>query len=90
MNALKDARLAFAEHGLALRDELIYPGNFSQTQSFEIARRIMSEPEKVSAIVTLSNLMTVGVMRALVSTEPVEPTRPFARSASTTSSGPRS
>jgi DNA-binding LacI/PurR family transcriptional regulator len=64
---LEGCRLAFAEHGLSLPDDLIFPGNFSQAQSFDIARRIISEPEKVSAIVTLSNLMTVGVMRALVS-----------------------
>jgi LacI family transcriptional regulator len=63
---LEGCRLAFVEHGLSLPDELILPGNFSQTQAFESTRRIMSGQQGASAIVTLSNFMTIGVMRGLV------------------------
>ena len=63
---LEGCRLALAELGLSLDDELVVSGNFSQTQALEDTRRIMSARQTPSAIFALSNLMTIGVMRGLV------------------------
>ena len=64
---LEGCRLAFEEHGLALDEDLIFPGNFSQAQAFDNTRRIMSGGKQPSAIFALSIMMMIGIMRGLVS-----------------------
>jgi DNA-binding LacI/PurR family transcriptional regulator len=59
-------RRACAEYGLDLADERIVTANFSEEQAFDETRRLLSRREKPTAVVSLSNLMTVGVMRGLV------------------------
>jgi len=63
---LEGCRLAFAEAGLELNDDWIFPSNFSQEQAFENTQRIMSGRKRPTAILALSNLMMLGVMRGLV------------------------
>jgi DNA-binding LacI/PurR family transcriptional regulator len=63
---LDGCRVALVEHGLSLDDKLIMTGNFDQEQAFENTRRIMSGEDKPSAIFALSNMMTIGIMRALI------------------------
>ena len=63
---LNGCRLALIEHGLSLNDELVMTGDFSQAQALENTRKIMSEAHRPSAIFALNNMMTIGVMRALV------------------------
>lgn len=63
---LEGCRVALASRGLSLPDDLLIAGNFSQAQAYESTRRIMSAKRRPSAIFALSNLMTVGIMQALV------------------------
>jgi LacI family transcriptional regulator len=63
---LVGCRLACAEHGIELADDQIVTANFSEEQAFEETRRLLSRRDKPTAIVSLSNLMTIGVMRGLV------------------------
>jgi DNA-binding LacI/PurR family transcriptional regulator len=59
-------RLACAEYGFDLADDRIVTANFSEEQAFDETRRLLSRREKPTAIISLSNLMTIGVMRGLV------------------------
>jgi DNA-binding LacI/PurR family transcriptional regulator len=62
---LEGCRGAFAEKGLTLQDELIVQANFSEGKAFEETRRIMARGDRPTAIISLNNLMTIGVMRGL-------------------------
>jgi LacI family transcriptional regulator len=63
---IEGCRAAFADHGLKFENDQIILANFSEQTAFEETRRIMSRPDRPTAIVALSNLMMVGVMRGLV------------------------
>ena len=63
---LEGCRLAFVEEGLELSDQSILPSNFSEERAHENTRRLMSGPDRPTAILALSNLMMIGVMRGLV------------------------
>jgi LacI family transcriptional regulator len=63
---LVGCQLACADHGFELAHDRIVTANFSEEQAFEETRRLLSRREKPTAIVSLSNLMTIGVMRGLV------------------------
>ena len=62
---LDGCRLAFSDHGVAFKDVDIVAANFSEERAFEETRRLMAGKRRPSAILSLSNLMTIGVMRAL-------------------------
>lgn len=64
---LEGCRFAFAESGLSLDDDLIFPGNFDQKQAYTITLEMLSGSSKPSAIFSLSNRMMIGSLRALVS-----------------------
>jgi LacI family transcriptional regulator len=64
---LASCRRAFQDHGLTLSDDRIFPANFNQQEAFDATRAIMAAPNRPTAIFSLSNLMTIGVMRALLS-----------------------
>ena len=66
---LEGCRVAFAERGLALDERLIVPANFAEAEAFDAARRLLSGHDQPTAIMTLSILMTVGLMRSLVAME---------------------
>lgn len=63
---LNSCRRAFAEHGLELREDRIVPANFSQQQAYDGALALLSARDRPTAIFTLSNMMTIGAMRALL------------------------
>jgi DNA-binding LacI/PurR family transcriptional regulator len=63
---LEGCRVAFAERGLAFGNVEIVLANFSEERAFEETRRLVSRRERPTAILSLSNLMTIGVMRGLV------------------------
>ena len=63
---LEGCRLAFADRGLAFGDVEIVLANFSEERAFDETRRLLSRKQRPTAIVSLSNLMTIGVMRAFV------------------------
>ena len=62
---LAGCRRVLAEAGLPIDDGIIACGNFSQDEAFEITQRLMSAEDRPTAIFSLSNLMTIGVLRAL-------------------------
>ncbi|MCX5478564.1 LacI family DNA-binding transcriptional regulator [Kaistia geumhonensis] len=58
---------ALRAHGIEPQAELIVAANFDQSQAFEACRALLALPEPPSAIFAFSNLMMVGMMRAVVS-----------------------
>jgi DNA-binding LacI/PurR family transcriptional regulator len=62
---LEGARLAFADRGLAFENVDVILASFSQERALTETRRVMTGPARPTAILSLSNLMTIGVMRAL-------------------------
>ena len=63
---LEGCRLACADHGVVFAEDQVIRANFSETIAFGETRRIMSQTQRPTALVSLSNLMTIGVMRGLV------------------------
>jgi LacI family transcriptional regulator len=62
---LNGCRIAFKERGLRLADEQVALAGFVTERAYEETRRRMSIPSPPTAIVSLSNFMTIGVMRAV-------------------------
>ncbi|SHE85180.1 transcriptional regulator, LacI family [Kaistia soli DSM 19436] len=57
---------ALAAHGIPPQPDLIVAANFDQQQAFEATRALLALPDPPTAIFAFSNLMLIGVMRALV------------------------
>jgi DNA-binding LacI/PurR family transcriptional regulator len=70
---VKGCQAAFAERGLALKPENVIIANFKEEQAFAETRRLLSQAQRPTAIVSLSNMMTIGVMRALVAEQVASP-----------------
>jgi LacI family transcriptional regulator len=64
---MRGCRFAFAERGLKLPVDSVALANFSAERAFVEATRFLSLRPRPTAIVALSNFMTVGVLRALAS-----------------------
>jgi LacI family transcriptional regulator len=64
-NRLKGCRLAFRRRDLPPGDDLVCLARFNAELAYNETRRLMDLPSPPSAIVSLSNFMTQGVMRAL-------------------------
>jgi LacI family transcriptional regulator len=62
---LNGCRIAFKERGLDLADAQVGIADFVTERAYEETRRRMSVHSPPTAIVSLSNFMTIGVMRAL-------------------------
>ena len=62
---LKGCRIAFRERGLALAEDQVSIAQFTSQKAYEETRRRMSSPSPPTAFVSLSNFMTIGVLRAL-------------------------
>jgi LacI family transcriptional regulator len=61
---LKGCRLAFKRRGLSPADDLVCMARFNAALAYEEARRLVGLTSPPSAIVSLSNFMTLGVLRA--------------------------
>jgi DNA-binding LacI/PurR family transcriptional regulator len=62
---LKGCRLAMKRRGLPPPDDLVCLARFNTALAYEETKRLMGLPSPPSAIVSLSNFMTLGVLRAL-------------------------
>jgi DNA-binding LacI/PurR family transcriptional regulator len=62
---LKGCHLAFAQRGLVLTGQNVVLANFSAEEAFAQTIRLLATLPKLTALVTISNFMTIGVMRAL-------------------------
>ena len=70
---IRGCQIAFTERGLAFDAERVVLAHFKEEQAFTETRRMMSGRARPTAIVSLSNMMTIGVMRALVAEEVSSP-----------------
>jgi DNA-binding LacI/PurR family transcriptional regulator len=61
---LKGCRLAHARHDLALHEDQIVLAQFSADLAYEHTLRLLDAASPPTAIVSLSNFMTLGIMRA--------------------------
>ena len=62
---LRGCRHAFAEHGFSLDDEYVVLADFTTDKAHARTTRLLDSKPRPTAIVALSNFMTIGVMRAL-------------------------
>jgi DNA-binding LacI/PurR family transcriptional regulator len=58
-------RVAFRERGMDLAEDQVRLAGFTTKRAYEETCRRMSAPSPPTAILSLSNFMTIGVMRAL-------------------------
>ena len=63
---LQGCRAAFRSRGLKLSEDQIRFANFVADEAYGETRRCMSEAPRPTAIISFSNFMTLGVMRALI------------------------
>jgi len=56
---------AFAHRGLVPAAELVLPGHFDQGSAHDAALALLDLPEPPTAIVTISNMMTIGLLFAI-------------------------
>ena len=61
---LKGCRIAFKERGLSLAADQVCLAQFTSEKAYEETWRRMSAPSPPTAVISLSNFMTIGVMRA--------------------------
>jgi LacI family transcriptional regulator len=63
---LKGCREAFRRHGVELSGDWVRLADFRVETAYEKTRIVLGETPGPTAIVSLSNFMTIGVMRALI------------------------
>lgn len=56
---------AHETHGVAVEPDLVIAGQFEQQRAYAAAIDLLSRPDRPSAIVTISNMMTVGLLFAI-------------------------
>ena len=56
---------AFAEHGITPASDLAVAGNFDQFEAEAAATELLSRPDRPTAMIAISNMMTVGMLFAL-------------------------
>ena len=56
---------AHAEHGVAVEPGLQLPGNFDQAQAYRQAIEVLRRPDRPTALVAISNMMTLGLLFAV-------------------------
>ena len=56
---------AYAEHGIPLEPSLQVAGNFDQAGAHDRAIELLQRPDRPTAIVTISNMMTLGLLFAV-------------------------
>ena len=62
---LEGCRQAFADRGMEFSDSRVVFADFSEERALVEARRALSGEGRATGVVSLSNLMTIGVMRAI-------------------------
>ncbi|RME49048.1 MAG: GntR family transcriptional regulator [Chloroflexi bacterium] len=62
---LQGVRRTLAEHGCALPEEYVAPGDFTPESGYEAARRLMSHPSPPTAIFALNDRMAIGAIHYL-------------------------
>jgi DNA-binding LacI/PurR family transcriptional regulator len=70
---LEGCRAVFRERGLGLSDDQIVHANFNEDMALEATRQLMADASRPTAILSLSNLMTIGVMRGVAAASLVSP-----------------
>ena len=58
-------RAAHADHGVALDESLIVPGEFSRESGYELTRRLLAERSDVTAVFAATDMVAIGVYKAL-------------------------
>jgi LacI family transcriptional regulator len=58
-------RQALSRHGIAIAEDLMFPGNASVAAATASTKKLLSVPGRVTAIATGNNLATIGAVRAL-------------------------
>jgi len=64
---LEGCRIAFAAHGLTLDESLCLEGGFAQAEAFGSTLSALARSPRPTAIFAMSNMMTLGVIRAVFS-----------------------
>jgi LacI family transcriptional regulator len=65
---IRGYRKAFAEHKLAIDDDLIYAGDFSEEGGYAAMKVLLSLPQPPTAVFAANDLMALGAMLAIQET----------------------
>lgn len=65
IDMLTGYKKALKENQIPIKDEYIYYGDFKLEKSYELTKKILSEKEPPTALIVCSNMMTIGVIKAL-------------------------
>jgi LacI family transcriptional regulator len=56
---------ALSEAGLAVEDEIVMHGDFAQASGYQMAQRVLSLPQRPTALFAANNFIAAGAFRAL-------------------------
>lgn len=65
MDRINGYKKALMENNIPIKEEYILNGEFSLEKSYELTKEIMNSDDHPTAIITCSNRMTMGVIKAL-------------------------
>lgn len=65
IDRLTGYKKALIEHDIPFNDKYIYYGDFKLEKAYELTKRILKENDPPTALVVCSNMMTMGVIKAL-------------------------
>lgn len=67
MDRLEGYKKALEENNIEINEKYIYHGEFKLDKAFEITKKILKQKDAPTAIVVCSNMMTMGVIKAMKS-----------------------
>jgi LacI family transcriptional regulator len=65
IDRLEGYRKALKENDIPFNEEYIYYGDFKLQKAYELTKNLIKEEDRPTALITFSNMMTMGVIKAL-------------------------
>ena len=62
---LEGCRQAFENHKAAWNPARVLRGDYNQAQALSVTQRVMSSPDRPTAVLAFNNVMTIGILRGL-------------------------
>lgn len=62
---LKGYKKALEENNIPLKNKYIYHGDFKLDKAYELTKNLFREKDRPTALITCSNMMTMGVIKAI-------------------------
>jgi len=65
VDRLEGYKKALKENNIPFKDEYVYYGDFKLEKAYELTKNLFGEKDHPTALITCSNMMTMGVIKAL-------------------------